>query len=134
MTGPSSNLAVGSSEASGGSSDASGGSFEASVASYEPSNEMSEKEITDEEEEDIKNFGKFPVHIEFIKMLRSSQKMADHINKKVPLQWRGYKSSVFPNLPPFSVEDMRNRLLNALKGVSNITVPERQVRLKSILG
>ena len=79
------------------------------------------------EEEDEQLFGDSKSHLEFIKMLRATKKMADHTNSKVPLQWRGYKSSVFPSLPPFTVKDLKDRLKLALKGVFNMSGEERKV-------
>lgn len=80
-------------------------------------------EPTDEDE-----FGAFPTHLEFIQMLRQAQEQADESNKKVQYTWRGYKSSVFPRLPPFTTKVLWDRLKMALKGVFNITVEERKVK------
>ena len=52
--------------------------------------------------------------------------MADESGTKVPIGWRGYKSSVFPNLPKFSTKDLKDRLRNALRSVRNITLEERE--------
>ena len=60
-------------------------------------------------------------------ILRDAQARANEIGQKVPFGWRGYKSSVFPNLPTFSTKDLQDRLRNALRSVRNITLEERKV-------
>lgn len=82
---------------------------------------------------DEKEFGEFPSHVEFVRMIRDAQKKADDTNTKVPFSWRGYKSSVFPDLPPFSKKDLWNRLKMALKGVHHIDPRERKVNSRSWL-
>ena len=81
----------------------------------------------EEEENDVKEFGLFPEHLDFVKMLRSSQRMADHVKTRVPVIWRGYKSCVLPNIPNFTTEDLRERLRDALKHVTDITTKEKEV-------
>lgn len=85
--------------------------------------------MTDEEEEILEAFGKFPQHIEFIRMIKDAQEMADEKQERVPYSWRGYKSCVFPNLGKFQLKDLRERIRLALKGIFNITLKERQVKL-----
>lgn len=80
------------------------------------------------EEQDKKDFGAYPSHVDFIKMLRSAKKMADRSQTKVPVVWRGYKTSVLPFLPPFSTADLKERLKRALKGQFNLPSPERKVK------
>lgn len=60
-------------------------------------------------------------------MVQDAQCMANDKQEKFPFEWRGYKSSVFPNLPTFQVDQLRERLLMALKGVFNISSDERKV-------
>lgn len=86
-----------------------------------------------DEVDDEEAFGAFPEHLEFVKMMRSSQKMANHIKKKVPISWRGYSSSVFPNLPTFTTEELKDRLKKALTHVMDITSKEKQVILQYYL-
>ena len=69
----------------------------------------------------------FPTHMDFIEILRDAQTSADVTKSKVPISWRGYHSSVFPDLPKFTGKEFKNRLTMALRGVCNITLKERQV-------
>lgn len=79
-------------------------------------------------EDDIQEkFGDFPQHVEFVRMLQEKQCLADKKQEKVPYEWRGYKSSVFPNLPTFQLDQLNNRLIMALRGVFNISPNERKV-------
>ena len=83
-------------------------------------------EIADEEM-DSDRFGKFPEHLDFIKLIRSAKKEADETSNKVNVTWRGYKTSVLPNLPPLTVKALRDRLIWALRGIYNIKTSEREV-------
>lgn len=113
----STSLAPSSSQASSATSGASSTSMDPSAVA--PSDESSD--------DDEKEFGKFKSHLEFVKMIRDAQTMANETKSKVPFTWRGYKSSVFPDLPPFTKKVLWDRLKNALKGVFDITVHERQL-------
>ena len=72
-------------------------------------------------------FGEFAQHVEFVNMVQDAQDRAIKTQERVPYSWKGYKSSVFPNLPKFQLKDLQERLRLALKGVFNITLKERQV-------
>lgn len=84
-------------------------------------------QVTHEQDEDAEHFGGFPSHVEFVRMLREAQKLADETNDKVPINWRGYKSSVFPHLPRFTVKCLKERLKFALKGILDISAAETKV-------
>lgn len=92
--------------------------------SYRPSDDD-----TALEEDDVDNFGTIPSHVDFIKMVRAAKIKADLTKVKVPINWRGYKTCIMPDLPPFTVEALRSRLLMALKSVFNMSGAERQVRI-----
>lgn len=86
-----------------------------------------ENEIeVDDETSDMENFGKFPEHLQFVKMIRAAKKVADQSQSKVPVLWRGYKTSVLPQLPPLTSQALKNRLIWALRGI-NIQGLEREV-------
>lgn len=76
---------------------------------------------------DSSRFGVVPEHIEFIKMLRDAKKEADETQTKVNIIWRGYKTSVLPDLPPFTVKALRDRLIWALRGIYSLKNSEREV-------
>lgn len=81
-----------------------------------------------DEESDFHNFGAVPEHVEFIKLIRAAKEKADETKNKVPVVWRGYKTSVLPELPPLTVKALRDRLIWALRGIYNIKTAEREVR------
>ena len=79
-------------------------------------------------EEEIKVFfGEFPEHLEFIELIRKKQEEADEKKEKIPFQWRGYKSSIFPNLPKFGMKELKQRLRLALQGAFNLSGREKKV-------
>ena len=60
-------------------------------------------------------------------MLRDAKKKADESKNKASVTWRGYKTSVLPNLPPFTVKTLRDRLIWALHGIYNLRTSEREL-------
>lgn len=76
---------------------------------------------------DEDNFGRFENHVEFIKLIRDAKETADRTNSKVIVNWRGYKTSVLPGLPPLTVKALKDRLIWALRGVSDLKDCEREV-------
>ena len=80
-----------------------------------------------EEDDNDEMLSKIPEHLEFFKMLRNGQKMADHIKSKIPIVWRGYKTSVFPNMLTFTPADLNERLITALKNILDTSPDERKV-------
>lgn len=83
-------------------------------------------EIADEKL-DSQRFGTVPEHVEFIKLIRDAKKEADETKSKVNVTWRGYKTSVLPDLLPLTVKALRDRLIWALRGIYNIKTSEREV-------
>lgn len=77
----------------------------------------------------VDTFGTFPEHVDFIKMICAAKKVADSTKDKVPLNWRGYKTSILPNLPPLTISDLKERLMFALRGVFNASGPEKEVNI-----
>lgn len=84
--------------------------------------------VSDEEEDDdATTFGHFPLHLEFIKMIKEAQEKAEKTQERAYYEWRGYKSSVFPSVPKFKKKQLKERLAQALRGISNITEEEKRV-------
>ena len=84
-------------------------------------------ERSDDGVDDERIFGQFPMHVEFVKLIRAAKKKADDTKEKTPISWRGYHSSIYPNLPDFTEKDLWNKLAKALQGVFNMSAPERKV-------
>lgn len=82
-----------------------------------------------EEDDDDKLFGTCPDHVVFIKMIRTAKEEADACQTKVPVTWRGYKTSVLPNMPPLTEKALRDRLIWALRGIFNLRTEEKEVIL-----
>lgn len=80
-----------------------------------------------DEDLDSQRFGTVSDHVNFIKMLREAKEKADETKNKVNINWRGYKTSVLPGLPPFTVKALRDRLIWALRGIYNLRSAEREV-------
>lgn len=76
----------------------------------------------------MENFGTCPDHVDFIQMVRAAKEQADHSQTKVPVVWRGYRTSVLPNLPPLTVKALKDRLIWALRGIYNLRSDEREVK------
>ena len=72
-------------------------------------------------------FGGFDSHLDFIRILKETQKVAREKKTKATFQWRGYSSSVFPNIPEFTIPNLKDRLKMALRGVLNISNQETKV-------
>lgn len=96
-------------------------------SSSSPSSSSSPKPnlCTDEEKQ---FFGSFPKHLEFIQLIKECQDEADRKKERVPFKWRGYQSSVFPDLPKFTLDDLKKRLRMALTQILNITFKEKKVK------
>ena len=54
---------------------------------------------------------------EFIQLLINAKTVADMNETEVPVEWRGYGTSVMPNLPPFTKTTLRERLNSALQNI-----------------
>ena len=72
-------------------------------------------------------FVEFPDHVDFVKIITNAQHEANNSGMKIPVEWRGYKSCVAPNLPEFGTRDLQVRLFNALKQISNLSEEEKKV-------
>lgn len=59
-------------------------------------------------------------------MLSNAKTVADMKQKSVRVQWRGYHTAIAPNLPPFTTEDFRQKIGQALACISLPTDEERQ--------
>lgn len=70
----------------------------------------------------------FPEHVEFVKLCRQAQEVAQSSGQVTNFWWRGYKGVVAPNLPPIDAKTMYCRLMNALHKVNIKTVAETMVR------
>lgn len=60
-------------------------------------------------------------------MIRDAKKKADESKNKVNVNWRGYKTSVLPDLPPLTEKALRDRLIWALRGIFNLGTAEREL-------
>ena len=81
----------------------------------------------EDDDEEAAAFREFPMHLEFVKMIKDAQGKAEETQERAYYEWRGYKSSVFPTVPKFTLKDLKERLFQALKGVMNITEEEKRV-------
>ena len=68
-------------------------------------------------------------HSEFIQMLVNAKAVASMNGKSVRVHWRGHYTSVKPNEPPFTSDDLRMRLSKALLDIRLPTDEEREVHL-----
>ena len=93
-------------------------------AGEDPDSDLS-KEVADEKLDSQR----FPEHVDFINLLRAAKAKADETKEKANVTWRGYRTSVLPNLPPFTVKALRDRLIWALRGIYNIRASEREVNV-----
>lgn len=82
-----------------------------------------------EGEDEEAAFGQFPRHLEFVKIIKDAQEKAQRTQERAYYEWRGYKSSVFATVPKFKITDLKDRLIQALKGVVNITEEEKLVNI-----
>ena len=69
----------------------------------------------------------FPHHREFVKAVRDAEKLAKDSGVRAPYHWRGYRGYVSATLPPITIPGLQMRLMNALQGINNISVPETMV-------
>ena len=66
-------------------------------------------------------------HSEYIQKLIHAKAMADMNGKSVTIHWRGYYTSIKPNLPPFTMNKLRTLLSEALAKIKLPTDEEREV-------
>lgn len=72
----------------------------------------------------------FPDHRKFVDSVRIAEKEAKETGVRVPYLWRGYRGFVAPSLPPITVQELEVRLINALRRIPTLSVPETMVRHK----
>lgn len=68
-------------------------------------------------------FGDFSEEeVEFIQLLINAKTVADLNENPVNVEWRGYETTVQPNLPSFSKRTLRERLNSALQHIQVLNV------------
>ena len=64
---------------------------------------------------------------EYVQSLISAKGYADMTQTNAPLSWRGHHEIIEPNLPTFNKEEIKKRLKNAIKSISQPSPEEVEV-------
>lgn len=82
----------------------------------------------------FKEVSEIPEHEEFIQMVINAKVLAfmSRTREPVPINWRGYSSTV-PEDFVMTTDNLRNKLLEALAQLSDISDIEKEVRLNTFL-
>lgn len=70
---------------------------------------------------------RFGEHREFVQICLEAQSQAQRTGQKTQFWWRGYRGTVFANLPPITVPGMELRLVNALHKIPMKSTAETMV-------
>lgn len=69
----------------------------------------------------------FDEHRDFVQLCRNAEAEAQRKGQKIHFWWRGYRGVVAANLPRITVPGLEVRLMNALKKITDPSVPEIMV-------